>query len=150
MFLGERSELLIDAASASEHRPRRSGGIRLAYTDPPGERQRAPFTSRCGHPNLPGAVIYLGKSEPTVGLAFRFLSRAKRLVDILVESMPFDRLSKLGDKSTLKIRLGSASSLVVIPFILDVVCATSRSQKNSLRAVSVVCCNIYRSLYICK
>ena len=52
MFLGQRSELLIDAASASEHRPRRSSGVRLAHTDPSGERQRAPFTPRCGYPNL--------------------------------------------------------------------------------------------------
>ena len=54
------------------------------------------------------AVIYLGKSEATARLAFGCLSRAKRLVDLLVEPMPFDRLSKLGDKSTLNIRLGSA------------------------------------------
>ena len=53
------------------------------------------------------AVIYLGKSEATARLAFGCLSRVKRLVDLLVEPMPFDRLSK-GDKSTLKIRLGSA------------------------------------------
>ena len=55
------------------------------------------------------AVIYLGKSEATVRLALGCLSRAKRLVDFLVEPMPLDRLSKLGDKSTLKIRLGPAS-----------------------------------------
>ena len=54
------------------------------------------------------AVIYLGKSEATARLAFGCLSRAKRLVDLLVEPMPFDRISKLGDKSTLNIRLGSA------------------------------------------
>ena len=54
------------------------------------------------------AVIYLGKSEVTARLAFGCLSRAKRLVDLLVESMPFNSLSKLGDKSTLNIRLGSA------------------------------------------
>ena len=54
------------------------------------------------------AVIYLGKSETTARLAFGCLSRAKRLVDLLVEPMPFDRISKLGDKSTLNIRLGSA------------------------------------------
>ena len=52
------------------------------------------------------AVIYLGKSEATARLAFGRLSRAKRLVD--PEPMPCDRLSKLGDKSTLKIRLGGA------------------------------------------
>ena len=54
------------------------------------------------------AVIYLGKSEATARLAFGCLSRGKRLVDLLVEPMLFDRLSKLGDKSALKIRLGSA------------------------------------------
>ena len=53
------------------------------------------------------AVVYLGKSEATAKLAFGCLSRAKRLVDLMVEPMPFDRLSKLGDKSTLKIRLRS-------------------------------------------
>ena len=49
------------------------------------------------------AVIYLGKSEATARLVFGCLSHAKRLVDLLVEPMPFDRLSKLGDKSTLNI-----------------------------------------------
>ena len=46
------------------------------------------------------AVIDLGKSETTARLAFGCLSRAKRLVDLLVEPMPFDRLFKLGDKPT--------------------------------------------------
>ena len=54
------------------------------------------------------AVIYLGKSEATAGLVFGCLSRAKRLVDLLMGPMSFDRLSKLGDKFTLKIRLGSS------------------------------------------
>ena len=53
-------------------------------------------------------VIDLGKSEATARLAFGSLSCAKRLVDLLAEPMPFDRLSKLGDKPTLKIGLGSA------------------------------------------
>ena len=43
------------------------------------------------------AVIYLGKSETTARLAFECLSRAKQLAVLLVEPMPFDRLSKLGD-----------------------------------------------------
>ena len=52
------------------------------------------------------AVIDLGKSEATAGLTFVCLSRAKRLLDLLVEPMPFDRLSKLGEKPTLiKLRL---------------------------------------------
>ena len=41
-------------------------------------------------------------------LAFECLSRTKRLIDLLMEPMPFDRLSKLGDKFTLNVRLGSA------------------------------------------
>ena len=54
------------------------------------------------------AVIYLGKSEATARLASEYLSHAKRLVDLLVEPMAFNRLLKLGEQSTLKIRLGSA------------------------------------------
>ena len=57
-----------------------------------------------GH-TLEKAAIDLGTSEATAGLTFTYLSHAKRLVDPLVEPMPFDRLSKLSDKSTLKIRL---------------------------------------------
>ena len=54
------------------------------------------------------AAIYLGESEATARMAFGCLSRAKRFVDLLVEPMPFDRLFKLGDKSTLTIGSGSA------------------------------------------
>ena len=49
-------------------------------------------------------MICLGKSEATARLAFGCLSRAKRLVDLLVDTMPLDSLSELGAKSTLKIR----------------------------------------------
>ena len=73
MIYYERSELLIDGyegekyakksapspssleilpASESEIRPRRSSGVRLAYTDPSGERQRAPSTPRWGPSSL--------------------------------------------------------------------------------------------------
>ena len=38
--------------SDSELRPRRSDGVRLAYTDPSGERQRAPSTPRWGPSSL--------------------------------------------------------------------------------------------------
>ena len=51
------------------------------------------------------AVIDLGKSEATMGLTFVCLYSAKRLIYFLEESMPFNRFSKLGDKSTSKIRL---------------------------------------------
>ena len=50
----------------------------------------------------------LGNSEATARLAFECLSRAKRLVDRLEEPMPLDRLFKLGNKPTLKIRHGNA------------------------------------------
>ena len=52
------------------------------------------------------AVIDLGKSEATAGLTlFVCISRVKRLRYHLVEPMPFDRLSKLGKKAILKVRL---------------------------------------------
>ena len=54
------------------------------------------------------AVIDLGKSDATARLAVGCLSCAKRLVDLLVEPVPFKRLTKFGDKPTLKIRLGRA------------------------------------------
>lgn len=43
-------------------------------------------------------MIDLGKSEATAGLTVVCLSRAKRLVELLAESILFDRLSKLGNK----------------------------------------------------
>ena len=47
----------------------------------------------------------LGKSESTAGLTFVCLSRAKRLVDLLIEPMPLERLSKIGDTPTFQLRL---------------------------------------------
>ena len=46
-----------------------------------------------------------GKSESTAGLTFVCLSRAKRLADILIEPMPLERLSKIGDTPTFQLRL---------------------------------------------
>ena len=46
------SSLEILSASDSEIRPRRSSGVRLAYTDPSDERQRAPSTPRWGPSSL--------------------------------------------------------------------------------------------------
>ena len=57
------------------------------------------------------AVIDLKKSEATAGLTFVCLSRAKRLVDLLVEPIPFDRLSRLGKERTLKVRPEKKSAL---------------------------------------
>ena len=51
------------------------------------------------------AVVDLGKSEFTAGLTFVCLSRAKRLVDLLIELMPLERLSKIGDTPTFQLRL---------------------------------------------
>ena len=53
-------------------------------------------------------VITLGKSEAIARLAFGCLRRTKQVVDLMVEPVPFDRLSTLGDKSTLNIKFGSA------------------------------------------
>ena len=51
------------------------------------------------------AFIDLGKSESTAGLTFVCLSRAKRLVDLLIEPMPLERLSRLGNNPTFQLRL---------------------------------------------
>ena len=51
------------------------------------------------------AVVDLEKSESTAGLTFVCLSRAKRLVDLLIELIPFERLFKLGDKPTFQLQL---------------------------------------------
>ena len=50
------------------------------------------------------AVVDLGKTESTAGLTFVCLSRAKRLLDLLIEPMAFERFSKLGDKPTFQLR----------------------------------------------
>ena len=55
--------------------------------------------------NMDKAIIDLGKSEATAGLIFVCLSRAKRLGDLLIEPMPFERLSNLGKKRTFQLRL---------------------------------------------
>ena len=51
------------------------------------------------------AVVDPRKSESTAGLTFVCLSRAKRLMDLFIEQMTFERLSKLGDKPTFQLRL---------------------------------------------
>ena len=51
------------------------------------------------------AVVDLGKSESTAALTFVCLSRAKRLVDLLIEPMPLERLSKIGDAPTFQLQL---------------------------------------------
>ena len=51
------------------------------------------------------AVVDLGKPESTAELTFVCLSRAKRVVDLLIEPMPLERLSKIGDTPTFQLRL---------------------------------------------
>ena len=58
------------------------------------------------------AVIDLGPKEACAGLTFVCLSRAKRLVDLMVETMGFDRIGNLGNSSTMKARLQEEVMLV--------------------------------------
>ena len=54
---------------------------------------------------LDKAVIDLGPKEACTGLTFVCLSRAKRLVDLIVEPMSFNRIGNVGNSSTMKARL---------------------------------------------
>ena len=54
---------------------------------------------------LDNAVIDFGPKEACTGLTFVCLSMAKRLVDLMVEPMSFDRIGNLGNSSTMKARL---------------------------------------------
>ena len=51
------------------------------------------------------AVIDLGPMEACTGLTFVCISMAKRLVDLVVEPMSFDRIGNLGNSLTTKARL---------------------------------------------
>ena len=64
---------------------------------------------------LDKAVIDLGPKEACTRLTFVCLSRAKRLVDFMVEPMSFDRTGNLGDSSTMKSRLQEEVGLVEVP-----------------------------------
>ena len=61
---------------------------------------------------LDKAVIDLGTKEACTGLTFVCLSRAKRLVDLMVEPMRFDRIGNLGNSSAMKARLQEEVRLV--------------------------------------
>ena len=54
----------------------------------------------------------LGPKEACTGLTLVYLSRAKRLVDLMVEPMSFDRIGNLGNSSTMKGRQQEAVRLV--------------------------------------
>ena len=49
--------------------------------------------------------ICLGPKEACTGHTFVCLSRAKRLVDLIVEPMSINRMGNLGNSSTMKARL---------------------------------------------
>ena len=51
------------------------------------------------------AVVDVGKSESKAGSTFVCLSHAKRLVNLSIEPMTFEKLSKLGDKPTFQFRI---------------------------------------------
>ena len=59
-----------------------------------------------------GRTSDLGPKEACTGLTFVCLSRAKRLVDLMVEPMSFDRIGNLGNSSTIKARLQEEVRLV--------------------------------------
>ena len=54
---------------------------------------------------LDKAVIDLGPKEACTRLTFVCLSRAKRLVDLMVEPVSFDRIGNLGNSSTMEATL---------------------------------------------
>ena len=58
------------------------------------------------------AVIDLGPKEACTGLTFVCLSRATRLVDLMVEPISFDGIGNLGNSSTMKARLQDEVRLV--------------------------------------
>ena len=63
---------------------------------------------------LDKAVIDLGPKDACTGLTFVCLSRAKKLVDLMVEPMSLDRIGNLGKSSTMKARLQEEVRLVEI------------------------------------
>ena len=54
---------------------------------------------------LDKAVIDSGPKEACTGFTFVCLSRAKRLADLMVEPMGFERIGKLRNSDTMKARL---------------------------------------------
>ena len=64
---------------------------------------------------LDKAVLDLGPKEACTGLTFVCLCRTKRLVDLMVEPMSFDRIGNLGNSSTTKARLQEEARLCRVP-----------------------------------
>ena len=61
---------------------------------------------------LDKAVIDLGPKEACTGRTFVCLSRAKRLVDLMVEPMSFDRIGNLGNYVYGNYRIGERARLL--------------------------------------
>lgn len=59
---------------------------------------------------MENAVIDLGNPEATAGTISVCLSQAEPLVDLLVETMALDRLSKLGENLTSSLRFVNRST----------------------------------------
>ena len=66
---------------------------------------------------LDKVVIDLGPNEACTGLTLVCLSRAKTLVDLMLEPMSFDRIGNLGNSSTMKARLQEEVRLVELSLI---------------------------------
>ena len=71
-----------------------------------------PFSMQLSAVQEDKAVIDLSPKEACTGLTFVCLSRAKRLVDLIVEPMSFDRIGNLGKSSTMQARLQEEVRLV--------------------------------------
>ena len=76
----------------------------------------------------------LGAQGDCTGLTFVCLSRAKRLVDLMVEPMSFDRIDNLGNSSTMKARLQEEVRLVELA-------QTTRVRYTDMGAFSAVAGN---------
>ena len=63
---------------------------------------------------LDKAVIDFGPKDACTGLTFVCLSTAKRLVDLMVEPMSFERTGNLGNSSTRKAGLQEEVRLVEV------------------------------------
>ena len=76
----------------------------------------------------------MGPQEACTGLTFVCLSRAKRLVDLMVEPMSFDRIGNLGNASTMKARLQEEVRLAEIA-------QGTRVRYTDMGVFSAVACN---------
>ena len=81
---------------------------------------------------LDKAVIDLRPKEACTGLTFVCLGRAKRLVDLMVEPMSFDRIGNLGNSLATKARLQEEVRLVELAQSTSCLLYTSPSPRDGL------------------